>query len=335
MARLFPVVLVVCIAAFFGTTPVHAGPFTRHTNMEKLEEAVPVGSPFTQRLTVEYRNYMRQKRKWLDNDDAHHFAKKGMLAAEGQAVLPEPLSNWRLNARAADILRDKRRQLMEALEGGGRAQAPIESARAQAAFDCWIEQEEQNWFIDGVAPCRVTFDRALGDLNARLVAAMPQSVNLDKPVEPRPDPNGLMAKRLGTGNGLADGLSDGTLDGDDMGDIVDPGADEGMFLAFFDFDRAELTDSGLAVVAAVADQVAARGTVRRLRITGHADTAGPDAYNDRLSQRRADAVKGALIARGIDADLITTAGLGEREPMVPTPNNTREAANRRAEIVFE
>ena len=68
--------------------------------------------------------------------------------------------------------------------------------------------------------------------------------------------------------------------------------------------------------------------------TGHADRSGSEDYNMALSLRRADAVREALIAGGIDPNTITVAGRGESEPAVPTPDGVKEQANRRVEIVL-
>ena len=67
---------------------------------------------------------------------------------------------------------------------------------------------------------------------------------------------------------------------------------------------------------------------------GHTDTVGPDAYNDALSRRRAQAVREALVRAGVDPGRIVTAGAGQEQPLVPTADEVREASNRRAEIRF-
>jgi OOP family OmpA-OmpF porin len=69
-------------------------------------------------------------------------------------------------------------------------------------------------------------------------------------------------------------------------------------------------------------------------VTGHADRAGPEAYNLDLSLRRANAVRDALIQRGVKASGISVAGRGEAEPAVPTADGVPEAANRRVEIIL-
>jgi outer membrane protein OmpA-like peptidoglycan-associated protein len=67
-------------------------------------------------------------------------------------------------------------------------------------------------------------------------------------------------------------------------------------------------------------------------VTGHTDTVGDAAGNDRLSAQRAERVKGYLVAIGIAAGRIRTAGRGERELLVPTADNVEEPRNRRVEI---
>ena len=70
----------------------------------------------------------------------------------------------------------------------------------------------------------------------------------------------------------------------------------------------------------------------RVNVGGHADRAGTEAYNQDLSQRRADNVAKRLIAGGIEASSITIEAFGETRPAVPTEDGAREPANRRVEI---
>jgi outer membrane protein OmpA-like peptidoglycan-associated protein len=68
-------------------------------------------------------------------------------------------------------------------------------------------------------------------------------------------------------------------------------------------------------------------------VIGHTDRAGDEGYNDGLSLRRAAAVAEWLIGKGVGAEIVTTAGRGEREPMVATEDGVFEARNRRVEIL--
>lgn len=104
------------------------------------------------------------------------------------------------------------------------------------------------------------------------------------------------------------------------------------YTVYFDLDSAALTGSALGIVdqAAVA---AKTGTNVRVNVTGYTDTTGSAAYNRRLSERRAAAVKAELVRQGVPANEIMTAGRGESEPAVPTRKGVREARNRRVQIV--
>ena len=106
------------------------------------------------------------------------------------------------------------------------------------------------------------------------------------------------------------------------------------YVVLFDFDKSNINDAGQAVINQVlADSKA--GGVDAVSATGHTDRSGSDDYNVTLSLRRADAVREALIAGGVSADAITTAGRGESEKAVPTADGVKEQANRRVEIILQ
>ena len=106
------------------------------------------------------------------------------------------------------------------------------------------------------------------------------------------------------------------------------------YLVLFDFDRSDINDAAQAVInQVIADFNANRSAA--VSVTGHTDRAGSDAYNEQLSERRADAVREALIAGGVPAEAITTAWKGESENAVPTEDGVKEQANRRAEIIIQ
>jgi OOP family OmpA-OmpF porin len=105
---------------------------------------------------------------------------------------------------------------------------------------------------------------------------------------------------------------------------------QGPFMVFFDWDRSNLTADAQRVL----DQVIARerNNTAGLHLIGHADKSGPDNYNIKLSQRRADAVKAYLVRNGIAANRITTEARGERDPLVQTADGVREPQNRRVAV---
>jgi len=104
-------------------------------------------------------------------------------------------------------------------------------------------------------------------------------------------------------------------------------------VVYFEWDRSDLTSVNVDTInAAVARARTGGCKVTVTTVEGHTDSSGGSAYNDRLSTRRADSVKAAMVAAGIPEAAITTAAKGESEPAEPRPDGTREPLNRRAEV---
>ncbi|MCM1512728.1 MAG: OmpA family protein [Oxalobacter formigenes] len=101
--------------------------------------------------------------------------------------------------------------------------------------------------------------------------------------------------------------------------------------AFFDFDKATLKPEGKAKL----DEIVAglqNMDVEVVVAVGHTDSVGAEAYNLKLSERRAEAVKAYLVSKGVDPQKVYTEGKGEAQPI--GNNKTREgrAKNRRVEL---
>ena len=105
------------------------------------------------------------------------------------------------------------------------------------------------------------------------------------------------------------------------------------YLVFFDWDRADLTARAREIIAEAAEN-SRRVQTTRIEVAGHADRSGSPQYNQRLSQRRADAVAAELVSRGIARSEIVVTAFGESRPLVPTADGVREPQNRRVEIVL-
>jgi outer membrane protein len=103
------------------------------------------------------------------------------------------------------------------------------------------------------------------------------------------------------------------------------------FQVFFDFNKSDITGAAAKVIQSAADTVRAGGFAH-IDVTGHTDTVGSAAYNQKLSEARAAAVKARLIADGVAGTEISTIGVGKTGLLVPTADGVREAQNRRAEI---
>jgi OmpA-OmpF porin, OOP family len=101
--------------------------------------------------------------------------------------------------------------------------------------------------------------------------------------------------------------------------------------AFFDFDRAVLKPEGRAKLDDLISKV--QGINLEVIIAvGHTDSVGTDAYNQRLSVRRAEAVKAYLVSKGVEKNRVYTEGKGEKQPVADNRTAEGRAKNRRVEI---
>ena len=101
--------------------------------------------------------------------------------------------------------------------------------------------------------------------------------------------------------------------------------------AYFDFDKAILKPEGKTKLDEFRQLLKGRDQDMLLTV-GHTDSIGTDAYNDRLSLARAQAVKAYLVSAGIGAERIKVEGRGEREPVADNKTAEGRAKNRRVEI---
>jgi outer membrane protein OmpA-like peptidoglycan-associated protein len=105
------------------------------------------------------------------------------------------------------------------------------------------------------------------------------------------------------------------------------------FTVHFVAGKDQLTTEFLAQFSRIKAELAAR-PAPEIVVIGHTDRVGAVEHNDRLSLQRAQSVGAALIAAGVAAAQIETAGRGEREPAVPTADEVHEPRNRRVEITI-
>src|ERR1700730_11968360 len=106
-----------------------------------------------------------------------------------------------------------------------------------------------------------------------------------------------------------------------------------VYLVFFDWDKYNITPEGQQIIQLAANEYRSGGRVT-LQVTGYTDTSGSAGYNQRLSERRANAVAAALERLGVPRSDMVVAGRGMNDLRVPTPPGVREPQNRRVEIVF-
>jgi len=115
-----------------------------------------------------------------------------------------------------------------------------------------------------------------------------------------------------------------------------PGPLEGMLAKrtiYFDFDSAEIRGEGTDIVAAHARYLSGNSGVR-VRLEGHTDERGSREYNIGLGERRAQAVRRALLLQGAAEHQLSTVSYGEERPAAAGSDESAWARNRRVEIVY-
>lgn len=283
---------------------ISACSFDKMDEVKALNDTNAVGNAFTQKLTEEYRTYVNSELgTYKDHADALHFSRKGLAAARGDMIMPEPITDWNLLPGHAEELTVARTRLVNVFALGAREMQPPLSAFAQARFDCWIEEQEENFQPENISACKSQFLDAL----AQLEAAMPP------PPPPAPE---VAAEPFD----------------------VDPSEpmklENAKYIVFFDFDEHSLNAGANSILDAASEEAKGR-SLTTINLVGNTDTSGSRAYNQKLSMQRANVVRDAMVQRGVDASLLSVNHRGEEDLLVDTADGVREPANRRTEITFQ
>lgn len=102
--------------------------------------------------------------------------------------------------------------------------------------------------------------------------------------------------------------------------------------ALFALNSSRLSDAGKSALDGVVSQLRGFDKVRSISITGHTDSTGSEAYNQKLSEKRAKSVLDYLVSKGVNPALLNSAGAGESNPMASNKTREGRAQNRRVSI---
>lgn len=272
--------------------------------VDKLDATQPSGSAFNQRLTQEYKTLAQfEADDMQDFIDAGHFAEKGIKASRNQPTQPDKVWSREIPKPHVVELTTARTELMEVFGNDVQGRYPVEAAMAQAKFDCWLEQQEENYQPLHIAACRDGFKSAMLSIDSKEQA------------------------RLSSENQTADRSRAADRP---MAAAADEG--EPVAVVYFDFDEATIKGGEMNKIERIAADLKTRKDGYAIVATGHADRSGDYEYNKTLSVKRADAVKDALIERGVQPSVIVINGKGEMDPQHPTGDGVREPDNRRVKV---
>ncbi len=167
-AALVSLVLAGC-AAKVDRRPVDAL-FLYTSDIEAVREMQPHGPAFVQGLRAGYLEILDYERAQLDYGDVRHFTRKAVAAASGENVLPDEVALREVDAAVAEELSAARARLMDAYHREARRLAPLAAARAQTAFDCWLEGSEYD--PDRAEDCKARFMTAMAAVEDALASGI-------------------------------------------------------------------------------------------------------------------------------------------------------------------
>ena len=127
------------------------------TELQKAETMSPQGTSYDRSLYDGYLGLSEGEYNEGDYSDSDYFAMRAMDAGSGKNVQPEMISSRNLPADKVDELTQARLRLMTALSSGVAEEKPLEAADAQIAFDCWMQEQEENFQPGDIASCRDRF----------------------------------------------------------------------------------------------------------------------------------------------------------------------------------
>lgn len=103
----------------------------------------------------------------------------------------------------------------------------------------------------------------------------------------------------------------------------------------FDFDKATIRSSDDSQLSSFANVLKNHEEVSGIAVEGHTDSVGSDAYNQKLSEKRANAVKGRMVENGVAGDRLNAVGYGESQPIADNATAEGRQKNRRVQAVFQ
>ena len=313
-------------------------------DVEEVKNLPRPEGEFEAALFDEYIRLGAAERAEADWNDTTFFLNRARRLSRRRTPEPTPIDARGMPADSLAELTDARRRLVIALSSTRRWKQPLEAARAQAAFDCWMQEREENFQVNDIDSCRSVF---LAEIE-KLEATKPRTL-----VVLLPDLSGAVGEVVfTTGAGTqtltkersattanksidrpapAFELEQTSLDQTFGAAIKAQPVPPERFIIFFELSSSNLTETSTAQIPQITESIA-RHPAAEVDIVGHADRSGGDKYNDALSLRRATEVRRRLMDIAGNADAVRIMAKGESNPIVDTPDGVAEPQNRRVEV---
>ncbi|MBL8645435.1 MAG: OmpA family protein [Rhodospirillaceae bacterium] len=155
------------------------------SNSADVVRALPnKGAAFHQALQKDYSDLSASERTQADWADSVYYAGRARRAAGGETFPPQAVAERRIPAASVNDITEARARLMAVLTDDNRKALPVQASLAQTAFDCWMEQQEENFQPEDIAACKRSFNTALAALEQAVVnrPAAPTAPKAEAPV---------------------------------------------------------------------------------------------------------------------------------------------------------
>jgi len=261
--------------------------------LSQAEGVALQGTDFNKALSTGYLRLARAEQAEADYADADYFAARSVASANALTVYPPEASSRDLPSGDAIYVLAAHQDLTEVLDGGARSRAPQLAATAQIAYECWIQELEENMQPAEIDACHEQLDG--------LIPALRNAIAVEQAAAPMKAP----AKKK-------------PLKGK-------------LYKVYFPSGGSKLDAKANATITAAAAH-AGKYSPPRVVVAGYTDTQGSASANDKLSMKRARVVAAALRIRGVVRDAIKAKGYGESYPDAKTADGVAEVKNRRVEV---
>lgn len=262
----------------------------------EAEHMDAAGSAFDRALYNDYITLSKGEYGEGDYTDSDKFAEKAMMAAAGEGVGPYDPRNWNIPANRQAVMNGAHGRLVDALAGAAKDKATVQLARAQTSYDCWVQEQEENFQPDHIAACRDAFIAAMEEVDKSMMVAKPAPAAAPAP----------MAKM----------------------------ADAKTWEILFKFDSTDMLGNAKAKMESAIAYISSFKRPR-VTVSGYTDTSGSKEYNKALSERRSEMVAITAMDLGLNPQIVVMRSYGEDRLGVTTADGVRKQENRRATITVE
>ena len=151
--------------------------------LSTAQKTAPTGDAFSKALYKEYIALSKAEYGEGDYEDSDVFATRAIAAAGNSPTAPEYADARPQPAKPGKLIASARKRLVAALIGGAMQRQPADAARAQAMYECWAQEQEENNQQDHIDRCRIQFFIALAKIEKKPAA----------PAKPKPKPKAKLS----------------------------------------------------------------------------------------------------------------------------------------------